>query len=201
VSFTIRADKMEYSEISSIILDELKKINPNNVDELVEKIYEKYSIPKKQIIDVLTSLVDSKEIDLRFPLQRNQIFSQFIFSIDAIWFWLEVILSLIAVVSIYFINDSASSLMYIRNIMGFVFSLFLPGYGFIKAILPYREFSLLERMVLSIGSSIAIVPFIGLFLNYINNLTVAPIIFIIFILTIIFSIIGIWREYKKATSK
>ena len=81
--------------------------------------------------------------------------------------------------------------------MGFIFSLFLPGYGFIKAVLPYREFSPLERIVLSIGTSIALVPFVGLFLNYINNLTVTPILLSLFILTLIFSLIGIWRELSE----
>jgi hypothetical protein len=192
---------MEYSEISNIILDEIKKTSPNDLDELVKEIQIKYGIPKKQIIDVLTSLIESKEIDLQFPIIKYEKFSQFVLSIDATWFWLEVLLSLVSVVSIFILNDNTSPLIYLRNIMGFIFSLFLPGYGFIKAVLPYREFSQLERILLSIGSSIALVPFVGLFLNFLNNLTVTPILLSILILSVIFSIIGIWREYKQKIVK
>jgi uncharacterized membrane protein len=162
----------------------------------VEKIHLKYGIPNKQIVDVLTCLVDSKEIDLKIPIHKYQKFSQFVLSIDAMWFWLELLLSTFSVASIYVFNDNTSPLIYIRNIMGFVFSLFLPGYGLIKAVLPYREFSQLERTLLSIGASIAMVPFVGLFLNYFNKLTVTPILLCIFTLTVIFSLIGIGREFN-----
>jgi hypothetical protein len=191
---------MEYSEISNKIKDEIKNTSPKNIDELVQIIQLKYGIPKKQILDVVTNLIDSKEIDLQFPIQNNQKFGQFVLSIEATWFWLVLFLSMVSIASIYVFNDNTSPLIYIRNIMGFIFSLFLPGYGFIKAVLPYREFSQLERTMLSIGSSMALVPFVGLFLNYLNQLSLVPILISVFMLTIVCSIIGIIREFSKIKS-
>lgn len=188
---------MNNSELSTIILDEIQVSSPNNLEDLVQKLHLKYDIPTEQITDVINSLVENKKIDLHFPIQNNQTFSQFFFSINATWFWIEVLLSTISVASIYFLNDNASPLIYIRNIMGLIFSLYLPGYGFIKAVLPYKEFSQLERNLLSIGSSIALVPFIGLFLNFINKMTVGPILLSIFTITTFFSLVGIIREFNQ----
>jgi uncharacterized membrane protein len=45
--------------------------------------------------------------------------------------------------------------------------LFFPGYVFITALFPEKkELDNLERLALSLGLSIAIVPLIGLLLNY-----------------------------------
>jgi uncharacterized membrane protein len=58
---------------------------------------------------------------------------------------------------------------YIRIIIGLPFIFFIPGYILIFALFPKRKeksIDILERIALSIGLSIAIVPLIGLALNY-----------------------------------
>ncbi len=54
-----------------------------------------------------------------------------------------------------------------RKVLGLVFILFIPGYVTVTALFPNRkELDNLERLALSFGLSIAIVPLIGLGLNY-----------------------------------
>lgn len=55
----------------------------------------------------------------------------------------------------------------LRNIIGLPFVLFLPGYALIAALFPAKsDLDGIERMALSFGLSIAVVPLIGLGLNY-----------------------------------
>ncbi|NJE00418.1 DUF1616 domain-containing protein [Thermococcus sp. JdF3] len=55
----------------------------------------------------------------------------------------------------------------VRKALGLAFVLFFPGYVFITALFPEKkELDSLERLALSFGLSIAIVPLIGLALNY-----------------------------------
>ena len=55
----------------------------------------------------------------------------------------------------------------LRIILGLPFILFLPGYTLTAALFPRRtDLGSIERVALSFGLSIAVVPLIGLILNY-----------------------------------
>ena len=55
----------------------------------------------------------------------------------------------------------------LRIILGIPFLLFFPGYALMAALFPKREGMYgVERIALSFGLSIAVVPLIGLILNY-----------------------------------
>jgi len=55
----------------------------------------------------------------------------------------------------------------LRIVLGLLFLLFFPGYTLIAALFPKKEsLSGIERIALSFGLSIAVVPLIGLILNY-----------------------------------
>lgn len=68
----------------------------------------------------------------------------------------------LAFVYIPYINHAA-----VRFVLGVVTILFIPGYALMAAVFPARDsISGIERFVLSTCFSFAMVPFIGLFLNY-----------------------------------
>jgi len=55
----------------------------------------------------------------------------------------------------------------VRIILGLLFVLFLPGYALIAALFPgSKDIDWIERVALSFGLSIAVVPLLGLVLNY-----------------------------------
>ena len=55
----------------------------------------------------------------------------------------------------------------VRIVLGLLLVLFLPGYSLIAALFPRRgDLDGIERIALSFGLSIAVVPLIGLALNY-----------------------------------
>ncbi len=73
-----------------------------------------------------------------------------------------IVLALMLVALVLFIGDSLA-----RQVLGLVFILFLPGYAATAALFPENDqIDTIERVALSFGLSIAIVPLIGLGLNF-----------------------------------
>ncbi len=77
----------------------------------------------------------------------------------------------------------------VRVILGLPFILFIPGYILIFALFPARKtdrsIDIIERIALSFGLSIAVVPLIGLGLNYTPwGIRLEPILLSIFIFII-----------------
>ncbi|NJE30306.1 DUF1616 domain-containing protein [Thermococcus sp. 18S1] len=108
------------------------------------------------------------------------------------WDLLTIIaLSIILDILIFYAPDSLA-----RKALGLVFVLFFPGYVFITALFPNRpELDNLERLALSFGLSIAIVPLIGLGLNYTPwGIRLIPILVSLTAFNIVFSLIAIHRR-------
>ncbi len=73
-----------------------------------------------------------------------------------------IVLALVLVALVFLVPDSLA-----RQILGLVFVLFLPGYAATAALFPEDDqIDGIERVALSFGLSIAIVPLIGLALNF-----------------------------------
>ncbi|MEM2688046.1 MAG: DUF1616 domain-containing protein, partial [Thermoproteota archaeon] len=97
----------------------------------------------------------------------------------------------------------SSALMFMRYALGSVMVLFLPGYSLVEALYPGEgELSPLERLALSIGLSLAVVPLVGLILNYtpwgirLNSTVVA-----ITMLTIMLLLVSAYRKFTLTRLK
>jgi uncharacterized membrane protein len=94
----------------------------------------------------------------------------------------------------------------IRIILGLPFILFIPGYILIFALFPGRKtdqgIDIIERIALSLGLSIAIVPIIGLGLNYTEwGIRLEPILLSVFIFIISVGTIALYRWYNTPSDK
>ncbi len=79
---------------------------------------------------------------------------------------LFIIMGLVLLTDIFVLTPGINETIF-RNILGLPFVLFLPGYALIAALFPAKsDLDGIERVALSFGLSIAIVPLIGLGLNY-----------------------------------
>jgi uncharacterized membrane protein len=85
-----------------------------------------------------------------------------------------------------------------RIILGVLTILFFPGYALISALFPRRgRITSVERVALSLGASIAVVPLIGLVLNYTPwGLMLEPILYSIVIFMFAMSVIAWFRRRK-----
>ncbi|MCJ7743054.1 MAG: DUF1616 domain-containing protein [Dehalococcoidales bacterium] len=88
----------------------------------------------------------------------------------------------------------------VRIILGLPFIFFFPGYAMMTALFPRREgISSIERVVLSLGMSITVVPLMGLILNYTPwGIRLYPIVTSITTFILIMSIIAWYRRHKLA---
>jgi uncharacterized membrane protein len=86
-------------------------------------------------------------------------------------------------------------------VLGSIFTLYIPGYVLVEALYPYeKDLKPLERVALSIGLSLAIVPLIGLILNYTPyGIRLNPIIASLSIYTIALSLIAAYRKQRIIT--
>ncbi|MHC1595508.1 MAG: DUF1616 domain-containing protein [Candidatus Syntropharchaeales archaeon] len=86
----------------------------------------------------------------------------------------------------------------IRVILGLPLILFFPGYALIAALFPAREdLDMIERLALSFGLSIALVPLLGLVLNYTPfGIRLIPILLTLSGFTIILSLFAFTRRRK-----
>ena len=81
----------------------------------------------------------------------------------------------------------------------------MPGFAFIKALFPAKvpiktsseNMDTIERVALGIGMSLALVPIVGLILNYTPwGIRSTPITLSLLALTVVFATTGIFREYQ-----
>jgi len=103
----------------------------------------------------------------------------------------------ILLIAVVFLSE-VIQLPFLRIALGLPFVLFFPGYTLIAALFPKKDdLDGLERLALSFGLSIAVVPLVGLGLNYTPwgiRLTPVLVSLIIFILGI--SVIAFYRRNK-----
>lgn len=86
----------------------------------------------------------------------------------------------------------------IRVILGLAFALFFPGYAIVSALfLTSGQINTIERIALSFGLSITVVPLIGLLLNYSRwGFNLYPILVSLIAFTIILCVIAWFRRSK-----
>ena len=88
--------------------------------------------------------------------------------------------------------------MAIRWVLGSLFVLFIPGYVTVEALFPKgRELDTIERFALSVGLSLALVPLVGLLLNYTPwGIRLNPIVLSLTLLTVGLAMVALAREYR-----
>jgi len=100
-------------------------------------------------------------VDLRPPRSFPQYLLKAGYSL-----WLYVV-SFVVLSAVAVVLAGSDTLAPLRWFLGTVFVLFLPGYATVEALYPEeRALTPLERLALSVGLSLAIVPLLGLLLNY-----------------------------------
>jgi len=80
----------------------------------------------------------------------------------------------------------------VRVVLGLLLVLFLPGYSLIAALFPRRDdLDGIERIALSFGLSIAVVPLLGLALNYTTyGIRLVPILAVLSVFTVSLAVIA-----------
>jgi len=115
----------------------------------------------------------------------------------SLWYWFTLGILGFTLFTIFFSNLHPI-ILYLRYVFGSILVLFLPGMSLIESLYPVeKELSPLERLALSIGLSLAVVPLIGLVLNYTPwGIRFEPILTSLTILTLALLTAASYRKYK-----
>ncbi|MEM0118141.1 MAG: DUF1616 domain-containing protein [Conexivisphaerales archaeon] len=164
------------------------------LDELVSRMVNEYSMTREEAARAICRLKESNQIELIDNSPPKNLFDYFR-SAYASWFWALLVVSAITLLSIFVIPQQPP-FIYVRYIAGASYVLYLPGYSLIEALYSKAgELDDLERLALSIGLSLAVVPLIGLVLNYTPwGIRLIPIILSLMIFTIAMAIIAAKRK-------
>ena len=152
-------------------------------------------------LKVVYDEVRSGRIVITDSLRPND-FLQYLVRLDySLWFWVVVVLTLTTLATII-LSNYLGFIIYLRYVLGSVFVLFIPGYVTVEALYP-RDSDLkpLERLALSIGLSLALVPLIGLILNYTPwGIRLEPVITSLTIYNLLVGSVAVYRKYLILSS-
>jgi uncharacterized membrane protein len=208
-------------ELDQQIIHTVETAKPENVQQLVDLVQTTSpSRTKREIIDRILHLQQKEKIYLKQTQTATPTnFKSYLGSSQALWYWITMTLTIATAIVVFTVSEDAFPLAYLRYVLGTIFVLWLPGYAFIKMLYPQnlpfakaqahsldtseKGLDAIERIALSLGMSIALVPIIGLLLNYTPwGIRLTPIVLSLLALTTIFATIGIIREHQtKAPQK
>jgi uncharacterized membrane protein len=125
-------------------------------------------------------------------------FAEYVLRLEyTLWFWTAVSIAILTIAIIY-LSSYIPTLNPLRYFLGTLYTLFLPGYVLVEALYPEeKELKPLERVALSIGLSLAVVPLIGLILNYTPwGIRLNPVVVSLALYTLSIAIIALVRKYN-----
>jgi hypothetical protein len=110
--------------------------------------------------------IRSGELKLRDPEPPKTLVEYALRPDYSLWFWTIVVLVFLTLLIVY-TTSILPQLLVLRYFLGTLYVLYLPGFTLVEALYPgERDLNPLEHLALSIGLSLAVVPLIGLILNY-----------------------------------
>ena len=197
---------LKVEEIAQTIIQITKENKPQTVEQLVVQVRDRLQIPEQKIIESILKLQSEGKIQLsEQPPLTVQKLTAYVKTKQALWYWATVVIAVFTVAVVFTISENFYPWVYLRYVLGAVFVLFLPGYAFIKALfptqvpikLPTENLDTIERIALSAGMSLALVPIVGLLLNYTPwGIRLTPIVLSLLALTVVFSTVAIVREHE-----
>lgn len=197
------------NDLTKMILEVVNEKKPQSVRQLTEMLRENLALSKEEIAKSVLKLQAEGVIKLKDHALQSRTFATYLKTIEAVWYWLTIATGSITAALVFLISEGVYPWIYVRNILGLAFVLFLPGYSFIKALFQDNisaktsvgSLQSIERIALSVGMSLALVSLVGLLLYYspwgLDLVSVVP---SLLALTLIFSTVAVIKEYqaKKA---
>lgn len=177
------------------VYDTIKQFSGRDLDWTVSKISEKLEIKKYDAARSIYRLREHGLIDFIDP-DPPKTLRRYFFSTYCTWFWLIALAVFLIFIMIY-ILPSSPPFIYLRYVFGSIFVLYLPGSSLIELLYPKPgELNQLERLALSIGLSLALVPLVGLILNYTPwGIRLDPIFIFLSLLTIGLASGAVYRKF------
>ncbi|MDI9619966.1 MAG: DUF1616 domain-containing protein [Candidatus Nezhaarchaeota archaeon] len=129
-------------------------------------------------------------------------FQRFFFSRYNLGFALTALVVALLILSV-FLSDLSPFVAGLRVVLGSAFTLFIPGCALVEALYPGEgELTPLERLALSVGLSLALVPLVGLALNYTPwGIRLSPVLAALSVLSLGLMFASAYRKFRLLTLK
>jgi len=185
-------------ELDQALIDIIRNEHPETLQQTIELARLKFSTSDEETMKRVLRLESQGKILFKKPMATvPSSWIKYLLSDWAVWYWIVFGLALVVSALVFLIPEDAFPVVYARNLFGSVFVLFLPGYSLIRALFGSRELDNIERLALSIGLSLALVPIAGLLLNYTPwGIRTAPVTLSLLALTLVFASAAVVRDYE-----
>jgi len=194
----------ETKSLDDQALEYLRKNGATSVQALLDALRAKNStVTDTEAADLVRRLADRGQVDVEdVPPQVRSLREYLGLWERNVWFYASVAASLMTVLVIYTL-PSELPLVAVRWVLGSVFVLFLPGYVTVEALFPKgRDLDGIERFALSVGLSLALVPLVGLLLNYTPwGIRLTPIVISLTILTVGLALVALGRRFSVSLER
>ena len=161
------------------------------------------SLTQVEVTDLVHRLAEQDKVNLEDVPPVSKSLREYL----RLWernLWLYVVLAIsFATLLVIYAVPSELPFVALRWVLGSVFVLFIPGYVTVEALFPKgRELDSIERFALSVGLSLALVPLVGLLLNYTPwGIRLTPIVISLTILTVGLAMIALARQYRTSAER
>ena len=199
-------DKTTNSDATETIIQIIKERKPQTVEQLVTLAKEKLQISEREILETILQLQNEGKISLTKQQSQTSLnLTAYLKTEQTLWYWITLTLSAATTAVVFTIPENFYPWVYVRYVLGTIFVLWLPGYTFIKALFPAeppiktseKTLDTIERVALSLGMSLALVPIVGLLLNYTPwGIRLTPIVLSLLALTVVFATAAVIREHQ-----
>jgi hypothetical protein len=181
-------------DVEKLIAKAANSLGNPTLPELVEKLVRDDGLKFNDAAKAVYVQWKKGALDLSQPKPPSNL-KGYAFSLESLWFWALTALVALTGLSVFYVVSSP--LLYIRYVLGGVFILFLPGAMLMAALYPRGEdMDGLERLALSIGLSLAVVPLVGLLLNYTPwGITLTPIVMSLAFFAEVMAFVALVRKY------
>lgn len=181
-----------------------KEKKPDTVKVLVTLAKQELRLSEREILKLVIELQDKGQIKFtERSVATPSTLSTYLKTSPPIWYCATIALAAITTICVFTVPDNLYPWVYSRYVLGAIFVLWLPGYALIKALFPENKTIVekqnspdtIERSALSIGLSLALVPIVGLLLNYTPwGIRLAPITLSLLALTLVMATVALLRE-------
>lgn len=193
-------------ELTQTIIEAINERKPQNVKQLTNAVRERLPITEEKILEAILKLQNQGTIKLENqPLPASPKLTNYIKTEKALWYWTAIAIAAMTVAIVFTVPEALYPWSYLRNALGIIFVLWLPGYTFIRALFPMdipiktstKNLDSIERIALSLGMSVALGPLVGLLLNYTPwGIRLTPLVLSLFALTLVFATAAVIREHQ-----
>jgi len=202
-----RKSQNPQSENASLDEQALRYLERNgaaDVQALYDALIERNaSVTKVEVADLVQRLAEQDKVALEDIPPATKSLSEYLRLWERnLWLYTSLVVSFATVLVIY-VMPAEFPFLALRWVLGFVFVLFIPGYVTVEALFPKgRELDSIERFALSVGLSLALVPLVGLLLNYTPwGIRLTPMVISLTILTVGLAVIALARQYRISAER